>query len=62
MKTVAWRWDNFILNFTLNSNKHTGSVEKGHTGTNIPTDDDAVIKQVDFDVLDSDGLVEALGD
>lgn len=28
----------------------------------IPANDDAVIEQVDFDVLDSDGLIEALRD
>ena len=27
---------------------------------NAPADDDAVVEQVDFDVLDADGLVEAL--
>lgn len=27
-----------------------------------PADDNAVVKQVNFDVLDADGLVEALGD
>lgn len=31
-------------------------------GVNIPADDDAVVKQVDLDVLDSNGLVEALRD
>lgn len=28
----------------------------------LPADDDAVVKQVDLDVLDPDGLVEALWD
>lgn len=29
-------------------------------GMNVPTDDNAVIKQVNFDVLESNGLIEAL--
>lgn len=31
-------------------------------GVNIPADNNVIVKQVNFDVLDSDGLVEALRD
>lgn len=34
--------------------------EWGGGKTDTPADDDAVVEQVDLDVLDADGLVEAL--
>lgn len=43
--------------FSSNSHKQTFRPR-----ANIPADDDAVVEQVDLDVLDSDGLVEALRD
>lgn len=37
-------------------------VRDKHGKADAPADDDAVVEQVDLDVLDADGLVEALWD